>query len=165
MINPKEKVLSRKLLSKRCQDLKTNLNRIVFTNGSFDLLHVGHTRYLLEAANKGDVLIVGINSDASVKRYKGEQRPIVPEDERAEMLASLACVDYVTIFDEDEPKELVGELIPDVIVKGSDWSHYVSGGDIVEANGGEVILIDLVEGKSSTNIIQKITSSYKIDWP
>jgi rfaE bifunctional protein nucleotidyltransferase chain/domain len=101
-----------------------------------------------------------MNSDASVKRYKGEERPIVPQAERARMLAAIECIDYVVLFDEDEPKELIGELLPDVLVKGEDWAHYVSGREEVEAAGGKVVLAPLVEGRSTTNIIERILKVY-----
>lgn len=130
--------------------------RVVFTNGTFDILHVGHLDYLTFARAQGDCLVVGLNSDASVRRYKGPKRPIVPETERAALIAGLRAVDHVVIFDEDEPKELIGFLLPDVLVKGEDWGHYVSGREEVEANGGRVVLAKLVTGKSTTNIVKKI---------
>ena len=135
--------------------------KVVFTNGAFDILHLGHLDYLTFARAQGDCLIVGLNSDASVSHYKGPKRPVVPELERAAMLSGLRAVDYVVIFDEDEPKELIAALLPDVLVKGADWAHYVSGRDVVEANGGKVVLADLVAGKSTTNIIRKVVESYK----
>lgn len=152
----KGRVISRGEMQVEVERLRKLSSKIVFTNGCFDILHVGHVRYLEQAAAKGDILIVGLNSDASMKRYKGENRPIVPESERAEMLAALDCVDYVVIFEEDEPKDLIAEIVPDVLVKGGEWSHYVSGRDIVEANGGCVWLAPMIEGKSTTNIIQTI---------
>ena len=131
--------------------------KIVFTNGCFDILHIGHIRYLQKAANLGDILIVGLNSDASVKRLKGSKRPINSEDERAEVLASLNSVDYVVIFEEDTPLELIKVLQPDVLVKGGDYNNeYVVGTNEVEAQGGKVILIPFVEGKSTTDIIERI---------
>ncbi len=135
--------------------------RLVFTNGCFDILHAGHVTYLQFARAQGDALCIGLNSDASVRRNKGPKRPIVDESNRAKLLACLRFVDYVVMFDEDEPKELVGRILPDVIVKGKDWAHYVSGGDIVIANGGKVVLADMVPGLSTTNIIGKILESYK----
>jgi len=134
--------------------------KLVFTNGAFDILHAGHVTYLQFARAQGDALCVGLNSDASVKRYKGDLRPVNPQDDRALVLAALACVDYVVIFDEDEPKELIGEIIPDVLVKGADWAHYVSGRDIVEAHGGKVVLARMVEGRSTSNTIQRIVQAY-----
>lgn len=134
--------------------------KLVFTNGAFDILHAGHVTYLQFARAQGEALCVGLNSDASVKRYKGDLRPVNPQDDRALVLAALACVDYVVIFDEDEPKELIGEIIPDVLVKGADWAHYVSGRDIVEAHGGKVVLAQMVEGRSTSNTIQRIVQAY-----
>lgn len=133
---------------------------VVFTNGAFDIIHAGHVTYLNFARAQGDVLIVGLNSDASVKRYKGDKRPVNSQQDRALVLAALECVDYVVIFDEDEPKDLIGAILPDVLVKGSDWAHYVSGRDIIEANGGKVVLADLVAGASTTNTIKKIIEAY-----
>lgn len=130
--------------------------RLVFTNGCFDILHAGHVTYLQFARAQGDALCVGLNSDASVRRNKGPERPVVDERNRAKLLACLRFVDYVVLFDEDEPRTLVGKILPDVIVKGRDWAHYVSGGDIVTANGGKVVLADMVPGLSTTNIIGKI---------
>lgn len=134
--------------------------KVVFTNGAFDILHTGHLTYMTFARQQGDCLVVGLNSDASVRRYKTDKRPIVPEQERATMLAGLKCVDYVVVFDQDEPKELIAHLLPDVLVKGEDWAHYVSGRDVVEANGGKVVLAKMVEGRSTTNVIKKIVEAY-----
>jgi D-beta-D-heptose 7-phosphate kinase/D-beta-D-heptose 1-phosphate adenosyltransferase len=132
---------------------------VVFTNGCFDILHAGHLDYLFFAREQGDALIVGMNTDASVKRNKGEERPVVPEDERARMLAALEAVDFVVLFDEDEPRGLLEAILPDILVKGEDWSHYVAGRDIVEGNGGKVVLAPVTEGRSTTNIIQRIKES------
>lgn len=151
-------LLSAADMAEKCIALRYQGLRVVFTNGAFDLLHLGHLSYLSKAREQGDLLIVGMNSDASVTRYKGPSRPIIPEDERARMLLGLKPVDYVVIFDEDEPKELIAQLLPDVLVKGKDWAHYVSGADVVEANGGRVYLADMVEGRSTTNIIERIKS-------
>ena len=134
--------------------------KLVFTNGAFDILHAGHVTYLNFARAQGDALVVGLNSDASVKRYKGDLRPVNPERDRALVLAALECVDYVVVFEEDEPKELIAEILPDVLVKGADWAHYVSGRDVVEANGGRVVLAGMVEGRSTTNTIQRIIDVY-----
>lgn len=131
--------------------------KIVFTNGCFDILHVGHIRYMQEAAELGDVLVVGLNSDDSVKRLKGPERPINNQNDRAEMLAALEFVDYVTIFDDDTPYKLIKKIQPDVLVKGGDYNpDNVVGKDIVEARGGELKLLNFVEGKSTTNIINRI---------
>ena len=130
--------------------------KLVFTNGCFDILHAGHVDYLNFARRQGDALAVGLNSDASVSRAKGPTRPVNPQDDRAYVLAALEAVDFVVIFDDDEPKGLIGEIIPDVLVKGEDWAHYVSGREIVEANGGKVVLAKMVEGRSTTGTIEKI---------
>jgi len=133
---------------------------VVFTNGCFDILHCGHVAYLNFARMQGDVLILGMNSDASVKRNKGEDRPINCEQDRAEVLASLECVDFVVLFDEDEPASLIGDILPDVLVKGEDWAHYVSGRDVVEAAGGKVVLAQMVAGRSTTGTIEKVLKTY-----
>jgi rfaE bifunctional protein nucleotidyltransferase chain/domain len=133
---------------------------LVFTNGCFDILHRGHVTYLAFARDQGDALVVGLNSDASVKRNKGEDRPINSEEDRAYVLGSLDSVDYVVLFDEDEPKEILSRILPQVLVKGSDWAHYVSGRDIVEAAGGKVVLADMVNGRSTTGTIEKILKVY-----
>ena len=131
--------------------------KIVFTNGCFDILHVGHIRYMQEAAELGDILVVGLNSDDSVRRLKGPERPINNQNDRAEMLAALEFVDYVAVFDDDTPYELIKKIQPDVLVKGGDYNpDNVVGKDIVEARGGELRLLNFVEGKSTTNIINKI---------
>lgn len=131
--------------------------KIVFTNGCFDILHVGHKRYLQEAAALGDILVIGVNSDDSVRRLKGPDRPVNSEQDRAEILSALSFVDYVVIFDEDTPYELIKKIQPDVLVKGGDYKpEEVVGRDIVEARGGRLELIQFVEGKSTTNIINKI---------
>ena len=136
--------------------LKEEDQTLVFTNGCFDILHTGHTQYLQFARNQGDALVVGLNSDASVKRSKGPTRPINPQDDRALVLAALECVDYVVVFDDDEPKEMIAAILPDILVKGEDWAHYVSGREIVEANGGKVVLAPLVPSKSTTATIEKM---------
>jgi rfaE bifunctional protein nucleotidyltransferase chain/domain len=134
--------------------------KLVFTNGCFDILHRGHITYLEFARAQGDALCVGLNSDASVKRNKGPNRPINPEDDRAAVMASLRAVDFVVLFDENEPKDLIGKILPQVLIKGKDWAHYVSGRDIVEANGGQVVLADLVEGRSTTGTIERVLAVY-----
>ena len=140
--------------------LKAAGKKVSFTNGCFDIIHAGHVDYLQWARNQADALIVGLNSDASVRRNKGEKRPIVSENDRAYVLAALACVDYVVLFDEDEPAQLIADIIPDVLVKGEDWAHYVSGRETVEASGGRVALAPLVEGRSTSNLISKIVDVY-----
>lgn len=136
---------------------KSQGEKVVFTNGCFDILHLGHIDYLEKAKTLGSKLVVGLNDNSSVKRLKGEERPINDEHARARMLAALAFVDGVTLFSEDTPKELITYLIPDILVKGSDYDlSNIIGADIVLANGGEVKTIDLVEGYSTTNLIQKL---------
>lgn len=131
--------------------------RIIFTNGCFDLLHIGHIRYLQEARRMGDLLVVGINSDASVRRLKGPSRPVQPEQDRAEILAGLACVDYVVSFDEDTPILLIERLKPDVLVKGGDWPlDEIVGRDVVERSGGRVATVSFVKGISTSELIQRI---------
>lgn len=131
--------------------------RIVFTNGVFDLLHPGHVRYLQDARALGDLLVVGINADESVRRNKGPTRPINPQHERAEVLAALACVDAVVIFSEDTPAEIIRLVQPDVLVKGADWAaDAIVGRDTVEARGGQVVRIPVEEGYSTTAIIERV---------
>ena len=138
----------------------TQGRRLVFTNGCFDILHPGHVRYLQFARQQGDALVVGLNTDASVRRGKGPKRPINSEEDRAEVLLGLGAVDYVVLFDEDEPKDLIAQILPQVLVKGRDWAHYVSGREVVEANGGKVVLADLVEGRSTTSTIDRVLDAY-----
>ncbi len=149
-------------LAARVAQLRYAGKTIVFTNGCFDILHPGHIYTLTQAKALGDVLIVGLNSDASVKRLKGERRPILSQDERAVMLAALEAVDYVTTFEEDTPYTLIQQLQPDVLVKGGDWApQTVVGQDIVEVNGGKVMFIPYQEGLSTTEIIEKILAVYR----
>jgi len=136
---------------------KRNGRRVVFTNGCYDLLHPGHIKLLEAARAYGDVLIVGLNSDDSVRALKGAGRPVIPQQERAEILASLECVDAVVVFDELTPQKTVAALLPDILVKGGDWpGNQIVGREEVEAAGGKVVLIDVVEGYSTTEILRKI---------
>jgi rfaE bifunctional protein nucleotidyltransferase chain/domain len=137
--------------------------KLVFTNGCFDILHLGHVTYLTFARNQGDALVVGLNTDASVRVNKGDDRPINSEQDRAFVLGSLRAVDYVVLFGDKEPKQIIEKILPQVLVKGSDWAHYVSGRDVVEANGGRVVLADMVEGRSTTNTIQRILQTHAKD--
>lgn len=127
-----------------------------FTNGCYDLLHPGHIRLLEQARSLGDVLILALNSDASVRRAKGPSRPMLPETERAEIAAALEAVDAVVLFDEDTPRELIADVLPDVLVKGADWSHFIAGKEEVEAAGGEVRTVALEPGYSTTNIVERV---------
>jgi rfaE bifunctional protein nucleotidyltransferase chain/domain len=139
------------------REVQANGGIVVFTNGVFDLLHPGHVRYLQEARALGDALIVGVNSDRSVRAIKGTGRPINPEDERAEVLLALACVDAAVIFDEDTPHDLISRIQPDVLVKGADWGEdAIVGRDVVEARGGRVERIRLAEGHSTTELIRRV---------
>ncbi len=156
-----EKIIKREALKDKVQGLKRVGKTIVFTNGCFDFLHVGHVRYLKAAKAQGDVLVVGLNSDGSVRQIKGPRRPVVPEHERAEIVASLACVDFVTLFDEPDPAMLIRLLMPDVLVKGADWAmDAIVGRDIVESAGGRVVRIPLTEGVSTSGMIEKIIAGY-----
>ena len=131
--------------------------KIVFTNGCYDLLHIGHIRCFKEAKKLGDILVVALNSDCSVRALKGPPRPIVPQEERAEILAALECVDYVTIFDQDNPREMISLLKPDILVKGGDWTvDTIVGRDIVESYGGKVFSLPLVAGVSTTAMVNAI---------
>ena len=129
---------------------------MVFTNGCYDLLHPGHIRLLEQCRSRGDVLILALNSDASVRRYKGPSRPLIEERDRVELALALEAVDAVTLFDEDTPRELIAEVLPDVLVKGADWSHFVAGREEVEAAGGTVMTLPLEPGFSTTNIVERI---------
>ena len=142
--------------------LREENKKVVFTNGCFDLIHAGHVDYMTKAKELGDVLIVGLNSDSSVKRIKGDKRPILNEEERAFIISSLKPVDYVVLFDEDTPANLIAEIIPDILVKGADWSiKNIVGRDVVEANGGEVKTIRFVNDQSTSKIIKYILDKYK----
>lgn len=140
--------------------LQAKGQKLAFTNGCFDILHRGHVTYLQFARDQADALCVGLNSDASVKRNKGDNRPINPEDDRAFVLASLATVDCVVLFDENEPRDLIEKILPQVLIKGKDWAHYVSGRDVVEAHGGHVVLADMVAGRSTTGTIERVLDVY-----
>jgi D-beta-D-heptose 7-phosphate kinase/D-beta-D-heptose 1-phosphate adenosyltransferase len=155
------KIKNRDVLAAIIADERKKGKRVVFTNGCFDLLHVGHVKYLQKARAFGDLLILGLNSDASVRRLKGDKRPLIGEEERAHLLAALDCVDYVVLFDEDTPQKLIESIQPLVLVKGGDYSpEGVVGKDVVESYGGRVELVEFVDGKSTTNIIEKILKSY-----
>ncbi|MFN3873512.1 MAG: D-glycero-beta-D-manno-heptose 1-phosphate adenylyltransferase [Ignavibacterium sp.] len=155
-------ILSREELKKVRAELKSQNKKVVFTNGCFDLIHSGHVDYLVKAKQLGDILIVGLNTDASVRRIKGEKRPILTQDERAFIVSNLKPVDYVTFFDEDTPAEIIADLIPDILVKGADWSiDKIVGRDVVEASGGEVKTIEFVNDQSTSKIIQTILNRYK----
>jgi len=152
-----EKILRPEQMLRERERLRADGKRLVFTNGVFDLLHVGHVRYLEQARALGDVLLVAINSDRTVRELKGPDRPVFNEAERAEILAALRCVDYVTVFDNISPRSLIAELLPDVLVKGGDYQlDQIHGREEVEAAGGNVISLPFVEGASTTDIIKKV---------
>jgi len=158
-----QKILTRDALAAALEPRRARGERIVFTNGCFDILHVGHVRYLAQARALGDLLVVGLNSDRSVHALKGPSRPLLPEDERAELLAALAAVDYVSIFDEDRPNALIEVVRPAVHVKGGDYR----AGDLPEApvvrkHGGQIVIMPLVEGRSTTNLIEKILAVHRV---
>ena len=155
MTRPEQKILTREEATGRFA--RPRDERVVFTNGCFDILHRGHVEYLYAARALGDRLVVGLNTDASVRRLKGPERPLVPEDDRAFVLAGLACVDAVVLFDEDTPAALVENIVPDVLVKGGDYRvEEIVGGDAVRAAGGEVVVIPFVPGRSTTSIVERI---------
>lgn len=156
------KIRDRQALAQLLATRRARGETTVFTNGCFDLLHVGHVKYLQAARKLGDLLVLGLNSDTSIRRLKGEKRPLIGEEERAHILAALDCVDYVVVFDEDTPLELIATLRPDILVKGADYTpEGVVGKDLVESWGGRIELIHFVDGKSTTNIIEKILQSYQ----
>jgi rfaE bifunctional protein nucleotidyltransferase chain/domain len=129
---------------------------VVFTNGCYDILHPGHIRLLEQARSLGDILILALNTDASVARLKGPTRPLIPEAERAQMALALQAVDAVTFFDEDTPRELIAEVLPDILIKGADWAHFIAGREEVEAAGGKVMALALEPGYSTTNIVEEL---------
>ncbi len=155
------KLLKKNDLVQTAGKLQKTGKRIVFTNGCFDILHVGHVRYLTAAKSEGDVLVVGLNSDVSVKSIKGEKRPIVSQAQRAEVLAGLTCVDYITFFDEPDPLTLIRSLVPDVLVKGDDWPEdRIIGADFVKSKGGRVVRVPVVPGASTSQIIKQIIDAF-----
>ncbi len=158
----REKIKKKEDLRRIIQDLKAKGKRVVFTNGCFDLLHIGHVRYLESAKSLGDILVVGVNSDGSVRGLKGPNRPILPEEERAEILSGLGCVDYVTIFDEPTPLNLISLLVPHILVKGGDWTKEATvGWETVQRTGGEVVILPFVEGSSTSQLIETIVKRYE----
>jgi rfaE bifunctional protein nucleotidyltransferase chain/domain len=142
--------------------LRAEDKKVVFTNGCFDILHAGHVRYLNQARAFGDALIIGLNTDSSVQRIKGKDRPVIPEMERAEVLAALACVDCVFLFDDPTPQRVIEAIVPDILVKGADWSpENIVGRDVVEAAGGRVCNVPLLEGSSTSSIIETVLARFR----
>ena len=161
MLNAAEKILDRNTLKEKMDSLRKAGKRLVFTNGCFDLIHLGHIRLLEKAREKGDCLVVAVNSDSSVKQIKEPGRPIIPDGQRAEVVAALGCVDWVTIFDEPDPLDLIRLLEPDVLVKGTDWSEEeIVGAPEVREAGGQVLRIPLVPGSSTSVIVERIASVF-----
>ena len=156
-----EKILTHEALMNEREHLRRAGKKLVFTNGVFDILHVGHVRYLAQAKELGDALVVAINSDASVRELKGEGRPLVSQNDRAEVLSALSSVDYVTVFDDNSPRSLIAKLLPDVLVKGGDYAlDQIHGREEVEAAGGRVISLPFVEGSSTSQIIERMKKSF-----
>lgn len=154
-------IVNRKRIREVCEEERRKGRRIVFTNGCFDIIHRGHIEYLKKAKSYGDILIVGLNTDESVRRIKGEKRPIIPEEDRAFILSSFCFVDYVVLFDEDTPLNLILEVRPDVLIKGGDYrKEDIVGAKEVEGWGGEVIVIPYIEGYSTSKIIEEITKKF-----
>src|SRR4030066_2098237 len=156
------KVVSLKKLKEELEGLRRRGGKVVFTNGCFDIIHAGHVRYLKKARSLGGALVVGLNSDSSVRSIKGETRPIVPQKERAEVLSALEAVDYVVVFNDPTPERLIEAIRPDVLAKGADWAaRDIAGARAVKEAGGRVARITLAKGKSTTNIIKKILALHK----
>jgi len=155
------KILELKGFIKKLKILRRTGKRIVFTNGCFDILHIGHVRYLQRAKAEGDVLVIGLNSDRSVRIIKGAKRPVISERQRAEVLSSVAFVDYIILFDEPDPYNLIAAIVPDVLVKGADWAEeQIVGADVVKAQGGRVLRVPVVPDVSTSQIIEDIIRKY-----
>ncbi len=158
-----KKAMSQAAVAREARNLQTRGGRVVFTNGCFDLLHVGHVRYLQAARRLGDALVIGVNSDASVRRIKGPARPVNSERHRLEVLAALECVTWICLFGEETPLRLIRKIGPDILVKGGDWPvEKIVGGDIVTERGGRVLTIPLVRGVSTTELIRKFAGSKEV---
>lgn len=157
----KTKLKALEIIKNEIQPLQQQGKKIVFTNGCFDILHAGHVDIFQQARNLGDALVVAVNSDISIKKIKGEKRPVVPQAQRMQVLAALEAIDYVVIFDEENPLKIIKELQPDILVKGGDWTvEAIVGREIVEKKGGKVISIPLMEGISTTNIIEEVKKRF-----
>jgi len=157
----KTKLKPLEIIKSEIQALQQQGKKIVFTNGCFDILHAGHVNIFEQARNLGDALVVAVNSDISIKKIKGEKRPVVPESQRMQVLAALEAIDYVIIFEEEDPLMIIEELQPDILVKGGDWPiETIVGREIVEKKGGEILSIPLMEGISTTNIIEEVKKRF-----
>lgn len=158
---PGTKIISLTNLKRKVRVLKQKGKHIVFTNGCFDILHLGHIKYLQDAKNKGDYLVVAVNSDSSVKKIKAKNRPVIGEGDRLKTIAALASVDFVVLFNEDNPLKLIEVLKPDILIKGADWDKKkIIGADFVESYGGKVITVNLVKGRSTSALIEKIVRDF-----
>ena len=158
---PGTKIISLSCLKRKIMRLKQKGKRIVFTNGCFDILHYGHVKYLQDARSKGDYLVVAVNSDSSVKKIKAKNRPVIAQGDRLKTVAALASVDFVVLFNEDNPLRLIKTLKPDILIKGADWSKQkIIGADFVESYGGKVLTVKLVKGRSTSAIIEKIARDF-----
>ena len=156
------KIIKLEDLLKKLKSTRQAGKRIVFTNGCFDILHIGHVRYLQSAKAEGDILVIGLNSDRSVHIIKGEKRPVISEQQRAEVLASVGFVDYIILFDEPDPHKLIAAIAPDVLVKGADWAEeQIVGADVVKAGGGRVVRVSVVPDVSTSQIIEDIIRKYR----
>ncbi|MEW6673989.1 MAG: D-glycero-beta-D-manno-heptose 1-phosphate adenylyltransferase [Thermodesulfobacteriota bacterium] len=156
------KIIKLENFLKKIKSIRQAGKRVVFTNGCFDILHVGHVRYLQSAKAEGDILVIGLNSDRSVRIIKGENRPVIGEQQRAEVLASVAFVDYIILFDEPDPHRLIAAIAPDVLVKGADWAEdKIVGADGVKAKGGRVVRVPVVPKVSTSRIIEEIIRRYR----
>jgi rfaE bifunctional protein nucleotidyltransferase chain/domain len=156
-----KKILEKNALKKKLDRLRQKGKKIAFTNGCFDILHIGHVRYLREAKKTADILVLALNSDSSVRAIKGDKRPLICQEERAEILAALEFIDFVTIFKELTPLELIIDLKPDILIKGGDWPEdKIIGGEEIKKWGGTVAIIPEITGKSTTNIVEKIKKMY-----
>jgi len=151
-------IFTREQLIDRRSEWKRAGKKVVFTNGCYDILHPGHIRLLESARSLGDILILALNTDASVQRLKGPTRPLISQDQRAELAAALEAVDAVTFFDEDTPRDLIAAMLPDVLIKGADWAHFIAGREEVEAAGGQVLALPLEPGYSTTGILEEVLS-------
>jgi rfaE bifunctional protein nucleotidyltransferase chain/domain len=158
---PGTKIISDASLIRKIRHLKQNGKCIVFTNGCFDILHYGHVKYLQDARSKGDYLVVAVNSDSSIKKIKAENRPVIGQNDRLRTVAALACVDFVVLFNEDNTLRLIKVLKPDILIKGADWSKQkIIGADFVESYGGKVLTVNLVKGRSTSMLIEKIVKDF-----
>ena len=158
---PGTKIISLTSLKRKVRRLKQNGQRVVFTNGCFDILHYGHVKYLQDARSKGDYLVVAVNSDSSVKKIKAKNRPVIGQSDRLKILAALSSVDFVVLFNDNNPLRLIKALKPDILIKGADWSKQkIIGADFVESYGGKVLTVSLVKGRSTSALIEKIVRDF-----